>query len=56
MGMRGNVRRNFVRAQPFIARCLTLQQDGHLIHSNVDTDVIIAPEAPFGCMPHFVAL
>lgn len=33
MGVRGNVRRN---------------QDGHIIHANVDTDVIISDEPEYG--------
>jgi hypothetical protein len=33
MGMRGSVRRS---------------SDGHLIHANVDTDIIVAEEPPFG--------
>ena len=33
MGIKGTVRRN---------------QDSHVIHSNVDTDIIVAEEFPFG--------
>ena len=33
MGIKGTVRRN---------------QDAHVIHSNVDTDIIVAEEFPFG--------
>ena len=33
MGIRGTVRRS---------------QDSHVIHSNVDTDIIVAEEFPFG--------
>lgn len=33
MGIKGTVRRN---------------QDAHVIHSNVDTDIIVAEEYPFG--------
>ena len=33
MGIKGTVRR---------------AQDGHVIHANVDTDIIVAEEAPFG--------
>ena len=49
MGMKGNVRRNMVRHMCALLYRLPLPQDGHLIHSNVDTDVIIAGEMPFGC-------
>jgi hypothetical protein len=39
MGIKGTVTRN---------------QDGHIVHANIDTDVIISEEPPFGSMYFFV--